>query len=163
MEERSRTIRENSSSESRRHVKGEENPADLTTRGIMPTDFKEQEVWFKGPAWLKLPINQWPVADLDVESTDESVLEMKAADKDKLSKKVAMVSVSYDCEYVIDLKRLNNFMRLSSITAYVRRFINYSKKPLKRRADVLSAQEIREAQLLWVKWVRGEMVQDGKF
>ena len=163
VEERSRTIRENSSSESWRHVKGEENPADLTTRGIMPTDFKEQEVWFKGPAWLKLPINQWPVADLDVESTDESVVEMKAADKEKLSKNVVMVSVSYDCEDVIDLKRFNDFMRLLRITAYVRRFIHNCKKPLKRRVDVLSAQEIREAQLLWVKSVQGEMVQDGKF
>ena len=112
---------------------------------------------------MKLPINQWPVADLDVESTDESVVEMKAADKEKLSKNVVMVSVSYNCEDFIDLKRFNDFMRLLRITAYVRRFIHNCKKPLKRRVDVLSAQEIREAQLLWVKSVQGEMVQDGNF
>ena len=59
-----------------------------------------------------------------------------------------MVSVSYDCEDVIDLKRFNDFMRRLRIIAYVRRFIYNCKKPLKRRIDVLSAQEIREAQVI---------------
>ena len=61
------------------------------------------------------------------------------------------------------MKRFKDFMWLLRITAYVRRFIHNCKKPLKQRVDILSGQEIREAQLLWVKSVQGEMVKDGKF
>ena len=42
------------------HVPTDENPADVGTRTISAEDLKECELWWKGPAFLKKPIAQWP-------------------------------------------------------------------------------------------------------
>ena len=39
-------------------VKVEENPADLTTRGVLSSEMKNSEFLYKGPSWLRLPVDQ---------------------------------------------------------------------------------------------------------
>ena len=163
VEERAKTIRKNTSSDDWRHVKGNENPADLTTRVILPTELKEKEIWFKGPAWLKLPINEWPITDPGSETTLESLEEMKASDKEKLVSHTLTISLSYACDRLLNLERYSDLSRLLRVTAYIQRFIQNCKKPGSRRLGVLSAHEINESQLLWVKCVQEGMMRDGSF
>ncbi|XP_064080627.1 uncharacterized protein LOC135197492 [Macrobrachium nipponense] len=40
-------------------VPGEENPADLVSRGISMQQFKKSQIWFHGPSWLPNP-EMWP-------------------------------------------------------------------------------------------------------
>lgn len=35
------------------YVKSEDNPADCASRGIMPSELINHELWWTGPAWLK--------------------------------------------------------------------------------------------------------------
>lgn len=35
-----------------RHVPTATNPADLASRGVMPADLINQQLWWHGPAWL---------------------------------------------------------------------------------------------------------------
>uniref|UniRef100_G3Q1I0 Reverse transcriptase domain-containing protein n=1 Tax=Gasterosteus aculeatus TaxID=69293 RepID=G3Q1I0_GASAC len=43
-----------------RWIPGEQNIADLVTRGATPEDLKENSVWQNGPEFLKQPVEEWP-------------------------------------------------------------------------------------------------------
>ncbi|XP_062541559.1 uncharacterized protein LOC134209578 [Armigeres subalbatus] len=45
-----------------RHVPGNTNPADLISRGILPNNIRDNELWWHGPTWLKQDPGEWPVA-----------------------------------------------------------------------------------------------------
>lgn len=42
------------------HVRSEDNPADLASRGSSPMDLIDNALWWQGPEWLRLPQDQWP-------------------------------------------------------------------------------------------------------
>ena len=42
------------------HVSGEQNPADCASRGLLPIELIEHELWWNGPSWLKLQLSSWP-------------------------------------------------------------------------------------------------------
>jgi len=143
-------------------VKGDENLADLTTRVILPTDLKEKDVWFKGLAWLKLPINKWPISDPGAEKTIESLEEIKASDQEKLVSQTLNCSLPYACEKILALECLSGLSKLLRVTTYIQRFVQNCRKPESQRLGVISAQEINESQLLWVKCVQEGIIKDGK-
>nr|XP_049466966.1 uncharacterized protein LOC120956141 [Anopheles coluzzii] len=57
-----------------RHVPGTCNPADLVSRGMSATHFKQSTLWKSGPDWLAHPSSSWPssnpepVDDMDLET-----------------------------------------------------------------------------------------------
>lgn len=53
-------IQKSTSVEDWRWIPGEQNIADLTTRGATPEDLKENSVWQNGPEFLKRPVEEWP-------------------------------------------------------------------------------------------------------
>ncbi|XP_067280641.1 uncharacterized protein [Pseudorasbora parva] len=53
-------IQKSTSVEDWRWIPGEQNIADLTTRGATPEDLKENSVWQNGPEFLKRPVEDWP-------------------------------------------------------------------------------------------------------
>ena len=42
------------------HVPGVENPADIGTRTILASELKVSQVWWEGPAYLRLDVTHWP-------------------------------------------------------------------------------------------------------
>ncbi len=42
------------------HVEGKENPADCASRGLLPSELLGQSLWWNGPNWLKLNVDEWP-------------------------------------------------------------------------------------------------------
>lgn len=42
-----------------------DNPADEASRGLTAKEFMTQGKWLKGPAFLSLPVSEWPVLDID--------------------------------------------------------------------------------------------------
>lgn len=43
-----------------RHVAGIDNPADVASRGIMPSELRTHPLWWTGPPWLTLESACWP-------------------------------------------------------------------------------------------------------
>ncbi len=43
-----------------KHVKTDDNPADLASRGVRAPDLAMSALWWSGPPWLSLPPDQWP-------------------------------------------------------------------------------------------------------
>ncbi len=60
-----------------RWVDTKQNPADLPSRGVLAEDLLEQELWWKGPGFLRSNNQKWPVQPrLDL-PTDEALQEVK--------------------------------------------------------------------------------------
>ena len=38
------------------HVEGSQNPADCTSRGLLPSELLTHDLWWNGPSWLKLGV-----------------------------------------------------------------------------------------------------------
>ena len=43
-----------------KHVPGKQNPADCASRGLLPFELMEHDLWWDGPVWLKPPSSDWP-------------------------------------------------------------------------------------------------------
>ena len=43
-----------------KHVRGKQNPADYASRGLLPFELMEHDLWWDGPVWLKPPSSDWP-------------------------------------------------------------------------------------------------------
>ena len=88
-----------------------ENPADLLSRGISPSDLLNSNIWFHGPSWLSCSNDQWPnYTNITKEVQDipelRTVLE---TDTNKLLEAI---------------KNCSSLLKLQRIFAYVLRFVN---------------------------------------
>lgn len=55
------------------HCPGEQNPADISSRGELASKLKENKWWWQGPACLSRPKEGWPVSEISetTQNTDE--------------------------------------------------------------------------------------------
>ncbi|XP_046615426.1 uncharacterized protein LOC124302902 [Neodiprion virginianus] len=63
-----------------RHVRSEENPADVISRGTTPDQLRTHELWWIGPAWLLGPVEDYHGSSTEIQNedvTDTTLLEAK--------------------------------------------------------------------------------------
>lgn len=108
------------------HVRSEQNPADLISRGAPPKELVNNKLWWNGPDWLILPQEQWPVP-LNIEryGCENDVLkEMKI----NIISKLQPLSIYVQNQGVVPLLDYSNTCaKVCRILAYVQRFINNCK------------------------------------
>lgn len=140
-----------------RHVPTHDNPADLASRGVLPSMLIDNPLWWRGPDWLSLPSNCWP-AELQASDTPPIELEMKP---------IAVHHNSVDSWSLAS--RYSDWGKLIKITALVLRFIKLIRKQVSRSSVVYDITIIAEARLFWVKFIQRSifatelaLLQDGK-
>lgn len=102
-----------------KHVKSDENPADLGSRGAFPQELENNELWWHGPKWLSEPaVDPRQAPNIAIEETD-------------LDRKPIKVHFSYFSNFEDLLERFSSFSRAMRVMAYVFRFI-YSTNPRHR-------------------------------
>lgn len=52
------------------HVTSSQNPADIASRGALPSQLLDYNLWWKGPDWLRLPETEWPKSSTASLGTD---------------------------------------------------------------------------------------------
>nr|XP_040241612.2 uncharacterized protein LOC120961699 isoform X1 [Anopheles coluzzii]XP_049461104.1 uncharacterized protein LOC125906417 isoform X1 [Anopheles coluzzii]XP_049463243.1 uncharacterized protein LOC120950902 isoform X1 [Anopheles coluzzii]XP_049464286.1 uncharacterized protein LOC125907234 isoform X1 [Anopheles coluzzii] len=128
-----------------RHVPGQQNPADLVSRGMTAPDFIKSSIWISGPAWLALPSNEWP--------TSEPLLPTGIEKETRLLVAVASASPAVNPWF----KRWSSYSQLLHIIAYCKRFIkNLRLKARTKPAGdpvsiVLTPEQNEEAKAFLVK------------
>ena len=160
VEKRATTIRETTDPSRWDHVKGIENPADITTRAINPLELKESRKWFKGPEWLCKHINEWPLHKEDFTHTEESATELIANDRKRLETSM-ITQENVVCP--IEIERYSSLTRLLRVTAYVLRFINNCRKHAEKKVGELEAEEIQRSETFWVILTQKEFKSERKF
>lgn len=127
------------------HVRTHDNPADMASRGVFPSELKNNHLWLHGPAWLLQPKSQWPKIQLNLAANVR--LEEKV--------QVNIISTPIISESEV-LLRFSFFSRLLRTTAYMLRFINNCRKKetLKYPINVITVPELRRSKVFRIKHVQ---------
>ncbi len=98
------------------HVKGMDNPADSASRGMLPSELLELELWWQGPLWLHEPQFNLPRCDPSAvpETGEEKVCLVAAAD------------VPVTVLPIFD--KYSSFSRLKRVTAYIPYSAKFSRR-----------------------------------
>ena len=147
---------------------GELNPADLPSRGCGGEQLAQNQTWWNGPKFLKLVREHWPESpQTSALSDDEEALQEVL--KSPVSVTHSLVTTesedhSINLSQVIDIERYCSVTRLFRVTAYLLRFIGNAKNSVSNREThklpehsskrELNAQELNQAEMLWIKTVQ---------
>ncbi|XP_037955049.1 uncharacterized protein LOC119684956 [Teleopsis dalmanni] len=111
------------------HVRSEDNPADVASRGLKPEKLAAHSLWWNGPTWLKDESN-WPTAT-------ESVL----CGTNNINSSQNIINDIID--------RYSNYRKLLYVIAYISRFIRKLKK--EKFPVWLTVEELREAENIIIR------------
>ena len=128
------------------HVPGNENPADLGSRGCTASHLKDSKLWWEGPEWLKKE-DQWP-NKIDLNKSEEIEVESK-----RVNVLVTVEEEPKGVSNVIDIDKFSSLDRLLRVTAYMKRFVrNLKRKKEGKELDTgrLDVGELEEAERVWI-------------
>ncbi|KAI5753224.1 hypothetical protein M8J77_024779 [Diaphorina citri] len=115
------------------HVATERNSADPASRGLSPSLLVTNGLWFKGPAFLKQSIEEWPVSTVD---RPNQIPELKPA--------ISLVTKVDINPLIQTMERFSSLGKLQRVFAYVLRFIDACRK--RRSSEIsLSLSELDHA------------------
>ncbi|XP_072159686.1 uncharacterized protein [Bemisia tabaci] len=131
------------------HVKSEDNPSDLASRGCMPDRLADNSLWWHGPKWLQEPEEKWPkLSPFDPESKAEII--------DKLPDIVTLVQNKQESWEETFLKSFSGFVPLLRTTVWMLRFTHNTRHPSQKRTGQISSAELQEARHWWIKIIQGK-------
>ncbi|GFV78772.1 integrase catalytic domain-containing protein [Trichonephila clavipes] len=106
------------------HVSGIENPADLGTRGLLPSQLVAHDQWIHGPLWLNQPMN---------ETSSYKIPETFSFPDNALKEKRSVVTcVAKIVPLPEFIDRISSFTKLVHVCAWILRFIKNSRSPVSR-------------------------------
>ena len=154
-------IRRKSDPAQRRHVPGEQNPADDATRGLDLKSLPAKSRWFQVPAFLHEGETSWP--------SESRLLLSDCSEEDK--QELAKINLTFQCKRslpLFDTQRFSSWRRLLGVTAWILRFISRSKRARHQKSQetgnrqndslekVLEPEEISNAERYWVRETQRE-------
>lgn len=126
------------------HIKSDQNPADLASRGTFPSELLNNKLWWSAPDFLKLSRNLWPISKVNSNAHTEISSE---------ERKNTSLNVTKPPEHFLDLL-LSNHSSLNSlkrILAHILRFINNCRFPHRKISGNFSYTELHNSLLVFVK------------
>ena len=131
------------------HVRGEENPADLISRGTSPRSLKDSELWWSGPSWLKEKFSALQ-RDAGYQPSPE-IIGIIETEERKAAPTCHLVSEEHHTiQEVID--KFSSLTRIEQTLAYCLRFIsNLKKRSMEQALGRLSVEEMQDSHRRIVK------------
>nr|CAI5825554.1 unnamed protein product [Callosobruchus analis] len=123
------------------HIASEDNPADVLSRSLPPSQLENHNLWWHGPKWLTQENSSWKVSS-------NIKIDLAVPEQRKLGNNQNVVLNLID--------KFSSFLRLQRVLAYVLRFLNSCKMQNKRRVGVLSREELDDSLRLLIKTVQLE-------
>ena len=114
-----------------RYIPTKENPADMATRGVTPSELSTAELWWKGPDWLKQERAKWPEGDRsETEYTEDEILEEQVEQN-------ACSIVKQEFGPVMESTKTKAWDRTVRVASHALSFIVAAKNKLKRLPERL--------------------------
>ena len=148
------------------HCPGQENPADIPSRGLTTTELAVSKLWRSGPEWLKDEEINVDCDQQELVMPTECTAELKVKDKKMIHGLLSCQSPTLaNLESIMCGEKYSTLARLLRVTAYVLRFINLLKKKpnVGQVSSNLEPQEIAEAERLWIIQSQSKLMQDKEF
>ena len=128
-----------------RHVSGSENPADIASRGLFPSELIHSSLWWKGPSWLYQSEDCWPKSAIEL-CHDETEM-------DELKITAHATSVTFIQTPVIPTDKFSDFNKLIRITGWIFKFVNNcranAQSPSLHHPKYLDVELISMAERYW--------------
>ena len=122
-----------------KHVRGVDNPADCSSRGIFPKELVQHDLWWSGPPWLCLPQAEWPSQSVSLPN-----------ESDEERKELCALTVVRHKKPIIPYDQFSSYIHLKRVTAWVFRFVNHCRKKGHRMSSPLTVDEISTAEAYWI-------------
>ena len=136
-------------------IEGNDNVADIITRGCSPEELGEESVWQNGPPFMSLPEEQWPI------STDVEGIVIPELRKNAFTATVVETNLD-TLSKRIDITRFSKFMLLIYTTARIlklyRRFVTGGSK----KDTEIKPYDLKQAENFWIKEAQRDMESDIK-
>nr|XP_022906253.1 uncharacterized protein LOC111418055 [Onthophagus taurus] len=123
------------------YVPGEDNPADLVSRGVTMMKLQSNSSWWSGPCWLMYPSTQWPKES----PSPPSQVDLEQRVTIPVSNSAIRKNQGWDLK-----NKYSSLTRLLRVTAWCARVFDKNNL-LSSVSGVLSADELNRALLFWVK------------
>lgn len=121
------------------HCPGEDNPADLMTRGVLADQLISSDMWIRGPKWLASSSCFCAGANVDDEAHN------LALPKEEYKGEGVALTVNEKASSVFDFSRCSDFTKVMNIVAWVRRFIHNCKPNGTKHSGPLTYEELSKA------------------
>ena len=131
-------------------VESELNVADLTTRECSSSDLDEESIWQKGPQFLNLPIEEWPI------HSDTNVVRIPEIKRNFVGA-VATKPASSSIASAIDISRFSKLRRLLYTTARIQKLFTKFRDEGKCFNPEILPNDLKQAEETWVKYVQEDM------
>lgn len=118
------------------HVPGVDNPADVASRGIMPSKIRDHPLWWSGPSWLHGDHQSWP-AQHRTEVNAELLEEKKEL--------VCHLATNKSIFYLADW--FSSWSHLLRVTALCRRVMKIHR----RKERTITADDLYGARNVWLR------------
>ncbi|XP_029161043.1 uncharacterized protein LOC114932808 [Nylanderia fulva] len=128
-----------------RHVPTQDNPADLASRGVSPTQLIKNPLWWYGPSWLFCEPQEWP----SVDSSDS----LPTSDLEARSVVTHVTNVS---EWDLST-RYSDWSKLLKITALILRFVKLTRRQLPCTELLYTTRLMTEAKTFWIKVIQSSL------
>ncbi|UYV74135.1 hypothetical protein LAZ67_11002219, partial [Cordylochernes scorpioides] len=123
------------------YISGKQNPADLATRGILPSCLINSKLWWHGPVWLTLDGSE----NIPSFTIDPSMgLEERSV--------ILHATIAEPCPEF--LSKYSSFTKLLRVMAWCKRFINITRKQPTQRLSFLRSQDLKDSLLQIVKIIQ---------
>ncbi|UYV83440.1 K02A2.6-like [Cordylochernes scorpioides] len=123
------------------HISGKQNPADLATRGILPSCLINSKLWWHGPVWLALDGSE----NIPSFTIDPSMgLEERSV--------ILHATIAEPCPEFFS--KYSSFTKLLRVMAWCKRFINITRKQPTQRLSFLTSQDLKDSLLQIVKIIQ---------
>ena len=143
------------------HVISEENPADVGSRGILPEELIDHNLWWNGPGWLKEDPSNWHskiAAPPSLETLYSSGIEETSLQfKERKEVSLQATKAPGQAKGAIDIQRYSSYTHLVRVTAWVFRVVTRSHL---FTSIPLSVAELTKAKTWLIKQSQAEMFPD---
>lgn len=105
------------------HISGQNNPADIVSRGLFPEEIQRAPIWWHGPHFLSLPEDLWPI---QIQAT---ILDDALVIPERRKNCVTCLHAVSSNNFVDDLLgKFSSFSKLQRVVSFVFRFIEGIKR-----------------------------------
>ncbi|XP_064481411.1 uncharacterized protein LOC135394547 [Ornithodoros turicata] len=135
------------STECWRHCPGEENPADLLTRGVKGHQLQGSVLWWHGPTWLARAEN-WPSSLIPEPTCPDG--------KDEVVPQLVSSVAIAAAQTLMSPERYSRANRLCRVTAWVQRYVQNSRG--RKQTGPLTTQELKNSEQYWIRMTQAKFL-----
>ena len=130
-----------------RHVRSEDNPADIISRGVSAEKFMSSKLWWSGPAWVAGPVENYPNKDTPVLMSN-SLFAQEVEPEDNPPFEVVQAALVFETEQWKIIENTGEWGKLTRVIAYCLRCLHRGP------SNHLTVNELEKAELAIVRLVQ---------